>query len=492
MRITKAVLLALLWSAVPLWAQGTYTAASCNQSDVNAVINGPTHKAVDGDTINVPAGTCTWASPLSVSVGISIVGAGAASTVILDKISSNHMFSVTVPSATSSTFRLSGMSLQPSGSTNGGMYAIASIGGTCNSNTCSHIRLDNLSISGWVNGTHFTGFMMSADNVFGVLDHLNVAFTTGGEFINIGHSSYMGVGSNGDNSWAQADSYGTDNALYIESSTFSDTDQVGMAITDSDLSGGARFVVRFNTLTNTSIQTHGTESTGRTRGVRQLEIYGNTLTCTSTGAGCDLIGQRGGTSLVFNNTIISSGGGQLNSEASLSVYRDGTSFNPWGFCDGQGQWDNNDGVVYASGTISSTSWSNGALVVKDASKSWTVNQWAVPGNTYSVVDTTITDSRGFHPGAEITSSASNSITSTNYAAWNVGTNLRLIMGIVTKFCGRRLALISLGMVAQALISQAQPHLQQAGSMSRWTRFTNGEVRLRVAILHGAGFILTGT
>jgi hypothetical protein len=31
-------------------ARGTYAAAFCNESDVNAIINGPTHPAVNGDT----------------------------------------------------------------------------------------------------------------------------------------------------------------------------------------------------------------------------------------------------------------------------------------------------------------------------------------------------------------------------------------------------------------------------------------------------------
>src|SRR5271156_1986064 len=61
----------------PAHAQGTFTAASCNRSDVNAVINGPTHTAVDGDTINIPAGSCTWNTGIKISgVGISIIGAG--------------------------------------------------------------------------------------------------------------------------------------------------------------------------------------------------------------------------------------------------------------------------------------------------------------------------------------------------------------------------------------------------------------------------------
>src|SRR4051794_22562976 len=78
----------------------TYTAASCNQSDVNAVINGPTHTAVDGDTIHIPAGTCRWTSPLSVTKGVSIIGAGASSTIIQDG-QNGTLFQVGIPSATS-------------------------------------------------------------------------------------------------------------------------------------------------------------------------------------------------------------------------------------------------------------------------------------------------------------------------------------------------------------------------------------------------------
>src|SRR5271155_2348513 len=61
----------------------TYTAASCNQSDVNAVINGPTHKAVNGDTIIIPptGSPCTWTSGITISgVGIDITGTGTPST----------------------------------------------------------------------------------------------------------------------------------------------------------------------------------------------------------------------------------------------------------------------------------------------------------------------------------------------------------------------------------------------------------------------------
>ena len=80
----------------------------------------------------------------------------------------------------------------------------------------------------------------------------------------------------------------------------------------------------------------------------------------------------------------------------------------------------NSGTVFATGTITSASLSGQTLVVIDTTKSWSTNQWAVPGAPYSVVDTSVTDSKGFHPGTEITSSTTNSITSNEYWAWNGG------------------------------------------------------------------------
>lgn len=54
MKMKRWIPLFVLLACARCMAQ-TYTAASCAQSDVNAVINGPTHTAVNGDTIVIPA-----------------------------------------------------------------------------------------------------------------------------------------------------------------------------------------------------------------------------------------------------------------------------------------------------------------------------------------------------------------------------------------------------------------------------------------------------
>ena len=121
---------------------------------------------------------------------------------------------------------------------------------------------------------------------------------------------------------------------------------------------------------------------------------------------------------MFDNTFTASGG-QVNAEALLTEYRVDWAFTPWGYCDGRGQWDNNTGTVYATGTVTSSSLSGQNITVTDTTQSWTTNQWAVPGAPYSIVDISITG-YGFNPGTEITSSTSNSVSSTNYGAWDGG------------------------------------------------------------------------
>src|SRR5688572_33301535 len=59
---------------------GTITAASCQKVDVQNAINA----AVNGDTVAVPAGTCTWAERASwINKNIHVKGAGIGQTVIV-------------------------------------------------------------------------------------------------------------------------------------------------------------------------------------------------------------------------------------------------------------------------------------------------------------------------------------------------------------------------------------------------------------------------
>ena len=417
-RITKLVSFAILLNAlVSVTAHAAiYTAASCNESDVQTAYNSEQAGAANGDIIAIPAGTCTWTSALTISPSntLTIQGAGAGSTIIQDGVTTSTFLTITIGSA-SAVVRVSGMSFQPQAGvvlTNYNNYP-TEVQGTCSTTTCSSVRLDNLAWSGWdyygyaSQSNNNNAYLVRVNDVFGVMDHITVTGDqTGQNFVTLGLQYYIGAtpGDYGDNSWAQPDSLGTGNAFYIEDSTFSAAPNHTLSITDSE-GGGPRFVVRYNNITNANLYTHGTETDQRTRGSRHFEFYDNTITC-SLSSGCGTFATiRSGTALIYNNTISLPYAGTLNSVAAILTQQTYGNFTPWGWCDGQGPWDNNDGVTYDSGTITSNTTTNSfSSTVTDSTKTWTTNQWANATNPYSLVDTT--QNLSF----EIASNTSNTIT----------------------------------------------------------------------------------
>jgi len=400
-------------------AQGTFTAASCNRSDVNAVINGPTHTAVNGDVIQIPAGSCTWTTGITVpqNVGISIIGNGTPNstpntmgansscnaTVITDRLSSGHLITMS-PQFGNSSSRISCFEVLTF-TPYSGYGSPISVSGSCTSGGCPNLRIDNLTVP--------TGGMCSVSdstfagvaNMFGVADHNSVGDTSancnGVDLINVGHGNWLGVGSWGDNSWASPDTFGTAQQFYLENNVFNnafgtDADAYGPNV------GGGRFTCRFNTFQNvtgaTACTNHGTDTIGRTRGGRQMEFYGNSITSCAGGACNAVAGSRSGAVLIFENTFT---GQFVNSYLAVDTKRRWAT-DSWGPCDGSSAWDINDGTTYYSGTIASItgSWTISA----SGSPGWPTNQWNVNGNPYSFHDVT----KGW--GYEIASSTSNTFT----------------------------------------------------------------------------------
>lgn len=444
MKIILTLLMLLMVSCQAAWAQGNFSAATCSRADVNAVINGPTHVAVDGDTISIPSGTCTWATGVAVaSVGITIVGSGTPNTgtgtvgagtinttLVANQGTVNPLFNVTGITF-GQTFRMSLLNIQPLAPSTA-LYSPIQIIGTCTASGCPNIHLDNLNFSGWGGNGATAGWMARVDNVYGVLDHNTMDTVL---LANVSHSAWLGTGQYGDNSWAQADTLGTASALYFENNSFTgnggpeDTD-ASDTITDV---GGARVVVRYNTYTGlagSASYFHGTETTGRPRGGRQLEFYNNTLGCTGNcfAGGSTL---RSGVGYIYNNAFTVTGAGALNwvvAVLNLRTYRGPAP--SWGSCDGSGGYDQNDGTTYDSGTITS---SGSSTTVTDTAKTWTTNQWqGANGSPYSLRNTT----QGF--GVEIASNTANTITvtsgplnNTNSAwTWTIGDSYQILRSTI--------------------------------------------------------------
>jgi len=420
----------LLLLLIPAAAHaGTYVAASCNYSDVNAVINGPTHTATAGDIIQIPSGSCIWTSTLSVSVNITIqgngtpnttpstFGAGTLNTVIVDDDPTAPIFQTEISYSSSTLFRISTLDIEPESATTS-LWSPVSIAGTCTSSGCPNIRVDNIGFgltTQWTEaGTgNPANWMIRADNVFGVLDHNTIPSGSNVELLNANLSAYLGVGGYGDNSWAQPDSFGGANVLYMENNSI----YTQQAVNDCDINpvggaiGGCRIAGRFNHITGGSgtfsaFYVHGLDTDGRPQGGRQIEAYGNSMNCATSG-GCDygMVSFRSGTGFVFGNTLTSSSGGFYDNIAGIYVFR--TVFdasNGWGACGGSSLYDTDGGIVYASGVLTSASGGGyNSIVATDSSKSWTTDQWDPIGAPYSFYDVT----QGFW--MEIASNTSDSL-----------------------------------------------------------------------------------
>ena len=439
-RIIKGLLFSFILSAssvAGVLAQTSINAASCNVSDVQTAVN----SAANGTTVVIPAGSCTWTTPLSITSGITLIGtgtpntgtgttgAGTMTTTIIDNESSTNPLISASGITYGKTLVLAQMNIEPYSSTTSLTSPIVA-SGTCSSSGCPNFRMDNMNFSGWSesgNGTQ-SSWMVRISNFFGVMDHnsLSSNSTSSNSLANVGHASWLGVGYYGDNSWAQPDTFGTASALYFENNLFTN----GAFTQDCDENdsyqdtGGCRIVVRYNTYTNNTVSDlayfHGTDSTGRPRGGRQAEIYNNTFQCTNASQGCQLMDFRSGTGMVYGNSVSVASGGFYTNLVGVDVYRGWASFGDsnYGWCSGQGHFDTNDGIVYASGTFTGVSVSGGTLTVTDSSKSWTSGQWVSNGSPYSIVDTTIsnTQTNNVNPAWEITGSTANSVSATSYGS----------------------------------------------------------------------------
>jgi hypothetical protein len=251
--------------------------------------------------------------------------------------------------------RISLLDIEPTPNTQVGLPIV--IPGQCNTSDCVHFRLDNIAwgkTNYWTyEPTLLTGSLVSTDNAFGVVDHNTVTPGTmseaSPEFVNINHTAWQGVGDNGDNSWATPDTFGTDQAVYLENNVVWLS---GYMVTENeypvnDSFGGGRIVGRFNQLTMSGVGApfayHGTETGGRSRSGRAFEIYGNSVACVDAPDNV-FVGVRGGTGFVFGNTWTFDKNSGLNNVLSIETQRTWRATS-WAQCNGLTPFDVNDGYT---------------------------------------------------------------------------------------------------------------------------------------------------
>jgi hypothetical protein len=250
----------------------TINAASCSRAAVASAIA----SASPGDTVLVPAGTCSWSGGLSIS-GIQLIGAGksASGTVITAD-------AVAMTKHASSYTRLSGFRF-----TAGDRHV--TVGG-------------------------------SASNKPFIIDN-NYFFTSGGTMVGITvnggvlhHNDFTASsGTNADvfsiitsENWSQAATFGTGDGtgernLYFEDNTFTN-----LLETAPDGDVGGRYVIRHNTYVDSSIVFHGgaPNDSSPGGGTRQFEVYGNTFKRVSNSVPINKWIWVRGSSGVFANNIM--------------------------------------------------------------------------------------------------------------------------------------------------------------------------------------------
>jgi hypothetical protein len=315
-------------------------AKSCLQTDVQTAVN----NAARGATVTVPAGTCTWATVVTLTKGVTLQGAGAASTVINNGVGDATMLQISPDStaiANDETIKVTGFTFDGSGTG----YGLIGISGAPDTGTKP---FKNLIITG--NTIRNTGSTSGQGNT--------CIYVQGGQVRGVIYSNTFDrcdivlrpMGSDSTTEWTNTAynnfSYGSADNLYFEDNTilytapWTSADQNPGWIESGQ---GGRVVVRFNTwnMANAGGQAefwdvHGFQNfyggTNGQTGTMLVEYYGNTITNAASTV-YRWMDHRGSWGMVFNNTY--SGGS--NPDIEINQYNGGctnqivpapTNYNP--------------------------------------------------------------------------------------------------------------------------------------------------------------------
>jgi len=295
---------------------------------------------------------------------LTVHGEGVGSTIIQDNADGSRLFDWNC--GTTGLHRLTGIEFEDGGRSPVFQSTVTGLINFFCSNLNARFRIDHNKFDNLIASPAF-----APNGILGVMDHNEFLFSGSNTPIYCFSQYWGGVGNYGDNSWTATKSNGTEGWFFIEDNTFTRAAGGVYAMFDGIL--GCRAVIRKNTGTRVEISAHGTDTGGRNRGTRALEIYDNTLD--KGGEACSaILDQRSGAALAFRNTLDNCGS-WIGSPKVISLVDDRmtASFNPWGSADGTNTWDvNHASNPFVSGTVGSAV---PFTLTVSPSPGWTTNQW---------------------------------------------------------------------------------------------------------------------
>jgi len=317
-------------------------------------LNGPHVATVTGsNTFTIPKNVT--AAPTASTGTVSRL-----STIIEDNGSSERLMAWTLVNGYTS--QLSYIEFRR-GSRSGAYDGLIQITGT-NTDT-RRIRIEDCAFN------NLNGFMLRIETALGVAAN-NVFRYDGSNFpFYIYHRAWNG-GTYAEGSWSAATNFGSEAFWFIEDNVLDYYNSFPNHGAICDGYGGCRFVVRRNTIVRGQIEAHGTESSGRWRGARALEVYDNDFR--GDDKGNIVVNLRSGTALFHGNRIskFQNPPDTPGPSFPLRNHRSFYPFAPWGQADGTNAWDKNiAGGPFASHTASSGT----GQTVTVTGAGWTVNAW---------------------------------------------------------------------------------------------------------------------
>ena len=371
---TLLAILGLCFFATAVHAQATYTAATCNQTDIQTAVTNENNASADGDIIAIPAGSCTWTVgnlAITTSHTLTIQGAGAISSLsggtgttgtdqtrITDHRTSqsNELFQLT-ENTPGKLIRFTGIALLQDGSSPVTQYGFIGVGSVPNATRIDHNHFYS-TVSGdcdlYIGGNGTTGvadhdYFQAVSGI--IIDTLDVYNGVGWGGVN-DNPNANGQQINGSASWNATDGFGTNGFWFVEDSYF----LYGWA---GNCVVGGRWVFRYDTFANFGgTAEHGTTGVGPgNRSCRAVEWYENVVTGTpQAGAGSATgLSDNGGTALVWGNSVPSAYGAviEIDVPRKNNAYSGCCSPPPgdWGYCgtafNGTGSpWDGNHNTTY--------------------------------------------------------------------------------------------------------------------------------------------------